>query len=153
LNEVGVNYGNALEHALTTVPWARQFQELFPGALNGFTYYTGTSGDPRLYCQTALYDRYEFKMEVKIRFDKSRRKVEGYGEPTFHLSELGRITHTEGGGSYIEMGELQRDFGPQEWQRLYEARGDFSVLGIELVKNRPVPNFRERWEAERQKND
>ena len=27
------------------------------------------------------------------------------------------------------------------WKRLVEANGDFSVLGIELVSDDPIPNF------------
>ncbi len=150
--KISSKYNQALDHALATVPAAHQFQELFPGALNGFTYYTGTAGHPGLYCETSLYDRYQLKLDMEVGFDESRARVKSYGEPTVYLTEYRSIKLEAGGGAYIEHGPLYRRLKAGEWQRLYEAHGDFSVLGVELVKDRPVPNFKEYWELQRQRN-
>jgi len=147
------DYKKALENGLRTIPAVHDFQEIFPKTLNSYTYWTGELGPTTLNSSTALYNRYELTLQVKASLDKTRTKVIGYGEPEFFLLELGDITFRPDGTTSISPGDLQKRFGPKEWNKLYEAGGDFSVLGIELVKDKPVPNFEEYWKerAEREK--
>ena len=147
------DYKKALENGLLIIPIAREFQKLFPKALNSYTYWTGELGPTTLNCSTALYNRDELTLQVKASLDKTRTKVIGYSKPEFYLLELEDIIFRPDGTTSISPGDLQKRFGPKEWNKLYEAGGDFSVLGIELVKDKPVPNFEEYWkeQAERVK--
>lgn len=145
------NYSKALEHGLATVPAAREFQELFPGAHNSYAYYAGVKNTPELQCQTLLYGRYELTLQIEVKFDGERAKVISYGEPRFFLKEVQSVTPLSDGRFYISAGELQFRFGPQEWQKVYDAHGDFSVLGVKLVKDKPVPNLEGWWKQEGEK--
>ena len=83
------DYKKALENGLQIIPVAREFQELFPKALNSYTHWTGELGPTILNSSTALYNRYELTLQVKASLDKTRTKVIGYSKPEFYLEEVG----------------------------------------------------------------
>lgn len=147
------DYPKALGHGLETIPAAREFQELFPNAHNFYSYYTGTAGPPILNCKAALYDRYELSLQVRVSFDDTRTRVISYGEPTFYLNEVESVTPLSDGTTDIRSGDLHLKFGAQDWKKVYDARGDFSALGVKLTKDKPVPNFEDYWRAEGKKVD
>jgi hypothetical protein len=145
------NYSKALEHGLATIPAARQFQELFPGSHNGYAHYAGVKNTPELQCQTLLYVRYELTFQIEVKFDDQRTKIISYGEPKFSLTEIEKVTPSADGTTDMRSGDLQLRFGAQEWQKVYDARGDFSALGVKLVKDKPVPNLEAWWKKEGEK--
>lgn len=145
------DYKKALENGVRTTPTVHEFQEIFPGTLNFYTYWTGELGPTILNSSTALYNRYELTLRVRVSLDKTRTKVIGYSKPEFHLLELGDISFRPDGTTYISSGDLQKRFGPKEWNKLYESGGDFSVVDIELLKDKPVPNFEEYWKKQAEK--
>jgi hypothetical protein len=48
---------------------------------------------------------------------------------------------SDGRASVSYGGPGQREFGAAEWKKVVEAKGDFSVIGIQLKRNSPVPNW------------
>jgi hypothetical protein len=145
------NYSRALEHGLTTIPAARQFQELFPNSRNSYAYYWGVKHAPELQCQTILYSRYELTLQIQVKFDGQRSKVISFGEPVFLLKEIKGVTLLNGGRADIRSGDLQNHFGAIEWKKVYQARGDFSILGLKLVRDNPVANLDTWWNQESRK--
>ena len=66
----------------------------------------------------------------------------------FQLNEVEKIERLEDGRFYVSYApDSQRRFGGREWKRLYEARGDLSVLGIQLMKDQPIVLFDEYWKS------
>jgi hypothetical protein len=39
------------------------------------------------------------------------------------------------------MGSTHARFGKDKWKKIYEAKGDFSVIGVDLKTDAPVTNF------------
>ena len=136
----GDPYERALESGKANIPWVRDFMRLFPGTRNSFSYYTGQFGSPNWNSEVALYRRYVFTMQVPVTFDWSRTRVVGWGKPTFVLMESTTVTPLPTGQSEITHGAYL-NFGEDEWRRVVEDGGSFSSLGIELIKDRPVPGF------------
>ncbi len=87
-------------------------------------------------------------MSFQISFDPSRKTPVRAGQPEFHLRKVTGIQlnpdGTVGGVSYSG---VQLTFGPDEWQRLIQARGDFSVIGIEINSDQPLEHFDEAWRS------
>lgn len=90
-------------------------------------------------------------MKIDVKFDNQREKVIGYGEPKFSLTEIEKVTPSDDGTTDMRFGDLQLRFGAQEWQKVYDAHGDFSALGVKLVKDKPVLNLEEWWKKEGEK--
>ena len=60
------------------------------------------------------------------------------GKPVFLLDEITEVqTNFTAGASHT--GEHWK-FGHDEWERLYQAKGDFGAIGILLRTNEPVKN-------------
>ena len=87
--------------------------------------------------------RYELVMTVDIRVDRRTSSVSKViGTPSFHLHEIESVEMLSGGRASISYREsAQRDFSSAEWQRVVEAKGDFSVIGIQIQKAPPIDNF------------
>jgi hypothetical protein len=150
-SEMPRNYSKALEHGLATIPAARQFQEIFPDAHNSYAYYWGNKNTPELHCQILLYSRYQLTLQIQVKFDDQRAKVISYGDPAFFLEEIESVTLFEDGRVGIRNGDLDHRFGIKEWAQVYQAHGDFSVLGVKLVKDKALPNLEAWWKKEGEK--
>ena len=138
-------YSKALASGLTKIPAAREFRDLFADSRCEYSYYTGQYGSPTLTCKTLLHQRYVFAVQVNVKFDDTRTKVVSYAEPVFDLWEVESVQIIDGGGGHIRYGELQRKFGAQEWKKIREGKGDFSVVGVNLAKGKPVSDIGEAW--------
>lgn len=62
------------------------------------------------------------------------------GSPRFRWLEIERIDLSSGGSPGLSYG-VQRDFTADEWRRVVEADGDFSVVGIELTTDSAIAGF------------
>src|SRR5215510_4643252 len=76
----------ALDAVRDSAPFVSEFVRLFPGAEVNYRYF-GSTDEPGFDVEADLYERYELTMQLPVRFDSERRKVIGYGEPTFYLVE------------------------------------------------------------------
>jgi hypothetical protein len=72
-------------------------------------------------------------MALPVRFDEKRTKVVAWGEPSFYFLEYSRVTPYK---SYhdAEASEPRWRFGKEEWEKLYQSGGDFSSIGIQLIR-------------------
>ena len=142
---------SALRHAAldavdrTTIPHLKDFLKLYPDSVVRYLSFAGADF-PSLSVTTTLYERYQLNMRVPVRYSEDDSKIVGYGEPECHLLEIASVSPRDDGAGGIELGgtsggDLQKHFGVEEWGALVESKGDFSVLGYELEKGKPVPNF------------
>jgi hypothetical protein len=127
------------------IPFLKDFLTLYPDSVVRYLSFAGADF-PSLSVTTTLHDRYEFNMRVPVQYSDDDSSIVGYGEPECHLMEVASVSPRDDGAGGIEMGgtsggDLQKHFGIKEWGALVESKGDFSVLGYEIKKGKPVPNF------------
>ena len=130
-----------------TIPEARQFDELFPGATHSISYYTGTAGEPTWNAEVGLHGRYVLTMSVPVTLSTfGRSRVIGHRAPAFVLAEVEAVGQLADGRTEIRYAGHQLRFGPAEWQRVVAARGDWGVLGFAVRTDAPVPGFDTVWQ-------
>ena len=127
------------------IPFLKDFLALYPDT---FVQYLKISGAdfPSLSVTTTLHDRYEFRMDIPVKYSDDHFKIVSYGEPQCHLMEVASVSTRDDGRGGIELGgtrsgDLQKHFGIKEWELLVESKGDFSVLGYGIEQGNPVTNF------------
>jgi hypothetical protein len=117
----------------------REFEELFPDhALKG--------AFGRVEARTILHLRYDLKMTIHVKVNEDDFTVSDPGTPSFELYEVTRASGVAGAWGLVSQPRLE--FGRAEWRKVVAARGDFSVLGVQLVKDQPVPNLDAYWKTE-----
>ncbi|MEW5977244.1 MAG: hypothetical protein AB1898_15750 [Acidobacteriota bacterium] len=149
LKKSGKDYDAALGQAVKDSSVVRQFRELFPTKNFFFSNYRARSVTSQLLGRVPLHSRYVLSLDLNIRFNDDWTRVTDFAEPAFQLTEVEEIQRLEDGRLYVSFnGDSQKNFGKHEWDRLYEASGDFSVLGIQLRKDQPIPLFDEYWKKQ-----
>jgi hypothetical protein len=91
--------------------------------------------------------RYELVMWVDVEVDQRSSEISTILDaPKFRLLEVGRVDLSSERGPSISY-QGQREFNAAEWERVVEADGDFSVIGIEINNSQPIANFDEmiKW--------
>jgi hypothetical protein len=153
----------------TTIPQLQEYERLFPKYLFVFDFNdseivldaNGTGDyivehDPnslvRWRLSAGLHKRYLVVMETDIIFAEIDPETEeiispgSHDEPVFSLWEVDSISIYP---QLVLFGERHawaerekvKTFNNDEWKELVKADGDFSVLGIELKKDDPIPDF------------
>lgn len=128
-------YRRIVRDGFKKIPAALQIEEVF-GEADHFIDYSG----PRPQWNTGVrFDgRYELTMQVNLKVDRWNGKIVSVdGEPEFFLHEVNEIRED----SVRYDVSAQRQFGTDQWNQIFAARGDLSPVGIERKKNRPVPGF------------
>ena len=88
--------------------------------------------------------RYELRMYVGIRVNRRTSEVSKViGTPEFQILELKSVDMTSGAPSIHYDSSGYHKINAAEWDRVAEANGDFSVIGIDINRDRPIPNFKE----------
>ncbi len=141
-----------LEYRRERIPEIREYEKLFPNYLCEFKSIKGffASGDADWEFTAGIYDRYVMVMNIEIEFGKRNPEtgeIEDPGshqQPEFSLWEVTRVKSPENASEYwypkVTKRKIQ-SIPTNTWKRLVETNGDLSVLGIELVRDDPVPNF------------
>ncbi len=146
LLQLATGYNKALESGKKEIPYVPEFIRLFPNSIHFYSYYTGEAGSPTWNSKAGLFGRYVLTMQIPVTFDSTRTTVKSYGAPKFYFVEMTRITPYANGSADIRYRPAaQRNFGEAEWKKFVEANGDWSVLDIKVVKDKPVPHFDEYW--------
>lgn len=127
------------------IPFLKDFLTLYPDTVVQYLKISGADF-PSLSVTTTLHDRYEFRMDIPVKYSDDHLKIVSYGEPQCLLMEVAAVSTRDDGRGGIELesttgGDLQKHFGINEWEALVESKGDFSVLGFKMEKGKPVPNF------------
>ena len=141
------------------IPQVRQIETLFG---KGDHFITG--GEPHLMpggandiCQwsTDVYfaGRYQLTMWVDIEIDRRNSEVSRVVDTLkFRLLEVTRVDMLSDGRPSISYGGSgQREFSAADWKKVVEAKGDFSVIGIQIRNDAPIANFDElmKWSQSR----
>ncbi len=143
-----IDRATAMRSGYDQIPQARQIDELL-GKADHSVMNEGDDTDEGVkeeWISEAYFGgRYELVMTIDIRVDRRTSNVSKViGTPRFRLLEIESVEMLSGGRASVSYrGSGQREFSSVEWERVVEANGDFSVIGIEIVKSTPIPNFGE----------
>ncbi|HEV3417921.1 MAG TPA: hypothetical protein VG056_13935, partial [Pirellulales bacterium] len=141
-------YKQTHQNGLKVIQQAGEMQELF-GAENvdHFITHYGFPGEKTNSWKTNVWlgGRYELGMEVEVVVDYQNHGIERVvGKPKFFLSVVQRVDVLPDGRAVIYYDERQaRQFGPDEWATVYKNKGDFSKIGVTIVRDAPIPGFDE----------
>jgi hypothetical protein len=139
------DYDFAIQSGVHGDSYPGEFNQLFPNAVNGISYYTGVVGNPQWNSKAHLFRRYVLKMQLNITLDSTRTKIVSTGPPSLYLYEFTAITFRSNGTPKIQ-GRQLATLSSDNWRRLFAAHGDFQTLGITIETNKPVENFEATWE-------
>jgi hypothetical protein len=136
------NYDTAVQSGIIGLPWPKEMESLFGEGDHFITHY-GFSPGPKLWnSEVYFYGRYRLTMQVTVSLDPGNARVLGNTEPPkFYLREIKSVTTEDGTLAAYFSGRWE--FDSKKWKQLVQARGDWSVLGIPVKKNDPVPRFEE----------
>ena len=143
------DYKETIRNGMKTVPHVREIMSMFPNAPidNFITEYGFDKNAPVTWKTVAyIYGRYEFGYQVNVMIDyKENRITETSGVEHFYLWEVATVSKpTPDGavsGTYVSDSKNRGVFGERDWNKIVAANGDFSVIGIHLITNSPVPGF------------
>ena len=91
-------------------------------------------------------------MVINIELSATRTELVKYEDAKVYLVEYTKIKKLANGGLSIKSHGIQHHFGVDEWNKIYEAKGDFNVLGIELKKDHPVNGIEYLVEKEKRQH-
>jgi len=139
------NYTQAVKSGFKKIPEAMQVERLF-GEADHFISYSGPHVPQNWYTEVFFYGRYVLTMQVEVKTNSAFSEVtEVVGEPKFYLVEVKEIEGVSPDGTGWPgasfNGSGQRTFGLTDWKKIYDAKGDLSVIGITIHKDQPVDNF------------
>jgi len=136
------NYDKTVSDGTASIPFAAQFEKLFPHSRHFITHYSGREGPQITWnSHTGIADRYILTMQIPITVDRSAGRVTSFGAPKFYLNEVTDVSQLPDGRFKISYGRAI-PFGVPEWQSFCEKHGDLSVFGIALPAP-PIPRFSE----------
>ncbi|MFA9476860.1 hypothetical protein ACERK3_01005 [Phycisphaerales bacterium AB-hyl4] len=148
------NYRQAVESGRSTIETVAEMEQVF--ADFPIQHFIGHSGGGRRAMtwntEVLLHDRYILTMQVPIAVDRSLSRVdEVLGEPNFWIWEVVEVQLRPGGGSSQKIGQ-NWDFDSEAWARVVEHGGELQAIGVHLIEDRPVTDFRtSQNEARRQR--
>lgn len=143
-------YNAAIKQCQDQIPLVKQLDQLFPGNYETISGFSASLGNQKLIMRTSLYGRYELMLQLDIKLNEDRTKLLGYGRPEFVLNEFASVGWHPGGaqGQITYNRNSHRKFGKKEWNLLVESKGNLSVLGIEVIKDKPIPGLAEYWKSQ-----
>lgn len=100
-------------------------------------------GNQPLQWQSKAYleGRFTLTCVIEVRVNYWRDTVTQAGKPRFFLHALRNINRSDLSATYE--GNLQREFGEEEWEKFVNSGFDLVSLGIPEEEIRAIPN----WEA------
>lgn len=145
--------GEAIVNAIETIPTVSQFNKLFPHAHYGITRFAGRPGDQSLWAEILLYDRHILTVKMTVSLGSDPAKIVSHGSPTFVINEYAFAGIAEDGRFHLRTNVKNcHTFTEKEWSKLVAAKGDFSAIGIQLVKDKPLKELRKHWNANKPKH-
>jgi hypothetical protein len=134
------DYERIHRSASSVLPAAVEMEEMY-GSADHFITHFGLKSQKTNTWNTEVFfgDRYELTMQVEVLVHYDDARIEVIGDPHFYLREVERVDVSDDGrvsGSYSGGAK----FSNAEWKKVYEAHGDFAVIGIKLNPE-PVENF------------
>jgi hypothetical protein len=136
-------YDETVKHGIETVPEVQEIKQLFPMIpADNFISNYGFDRNPAIWnTQVFFGGRYTLTYQVSVLIDYDNDKIiKVVAEPKFSLEEVSRVfddTPENVGADFVK-GNI---FGTEEWNKVIASKGDFSVIGIYIKTNAPVPRF------------
>jgi hypothetical protein len=135
------NYTLAVKSGFRQIPESLQIESLF-GEADHFISYSGPYV-PQDWQTVVFFDRrYTLSMNVDVKTNRAFSEItEVIGEPKFILNEVCEVdVPPDGKGVGAEFSGDWK-FSLTDWKKVYQANGDFSVIGIKIKKDQPVKSF------------
>jgi len=138
----------AVKSGYAKIPQARQLDEMIGKADHSIKNYRDDNNEG-VQCEwiSEVYfgGRYELVMTVDVRVDRQTSDVSKIlGTPRFLLLEIKSVEMSSDGRATVSFAPgTQREFGIAEWERIGDAKGDFSVVGVQIKNAPPIANFEE----------
>jgi hypothetical protein len=146
------DYKNTVRDGIKTVPHVQEIKQMFPNApTDHFITQYGFEKDKPVVWNTVVYfgGRYDFSYQVEVMVDYKKNRISKIvSKPKFVLWQVSRIYDASPqtiGAEYN--GDYK--FEEADWGKVVAAKGDFSLIGIQIVTNSPVPRFEEYVHGER----
>jgi hypothetical protein len=133
------DYKDTVRDGIKTVPHVQEIKQIFPNApTDHFITQYGFDKSVPVAWNTVVYfyGRYEMDYQVDVMVDYEHNRVSKMeGIPQFRLMEVAPNHPVVGiftsGHTIFE----------KDWEKVVAAKGDFSVIGINLITNSPVAGF------------
>ena len=136
------NYTQAVKSGFEKIPQALQIEQLF-GEADHFISYSGPYVPQDWNTEVFFYGRYTLTMQVEVKTNSAFSEItEVVGTPKFFLVEVKELTEVLPDGTPLGA-RFSNDwrFGVNDWKKIYDAKGDFSVIGITIKKDQPIEGF------------
>jgi hypothetical protein len=138
----------AQANGVSEIPEVSQFAALFPGAYHFITHYSGTKGPSYWNSKAGLHGRYIVTLTFPIEFDATRTHPRRTGPAAIFLKEVSEVrTRADGTVDGTSYTTKQFKFGIEEWERVVKSGGDWSVLGIQMITDKPIEHFEKAWKS------
>jgi hypothetical protein len=134
-------YNMAVKSGFSQIPEAKEIEDLL-GEADHFIGYSGSSVPKTWNTEVYFGGRYVLTMQVEVETTRDFSTITRVlGEPKFYFHEVREafIENGQWGARFVS--QNQREFGRKEWRQIVAAKGDFSVIGIKLDRNRPIRDF------------
>ena len=123
-------------NSVSLIKPAMEMDRLFSDCRHFITY--GPNDVPLFNSVAYFGDRYVLTMQVPVDI-QSESSGSMTGKPQFYLDEVSSVSVSPSGQVGASFSR-NLTFGSAEWQKVYDANGDFSTIGFN-VKSIAVPSF------------
>lgn len=128
---------------LNRLPYPHQMEALFGKGDHFITHY-GQSGPLTWNTHVYFYGRYLLGLQVDVEVDYSAKTVvREVGPPTFYFIEYIDMRKDSDGMFRPVHGGHQWNIGRAEWEMLVAGKGDFRVIGKDVVVDQALPHWGE----------
>ena len=131
------NYEQAVKSGFAQLPLAMQMEELFGEGDHFISVSHHADLIETWNTEVWFAGRYDLTMQSQVKVNDDFGKVVAVSSPVFYLDGVNWLNSDGGGGTYGE----SYSFGEADWEKVVKAKRDFSVIGIHLKLDSPVPNF------------
>lgn len=142
-----IDRGAVRRSGIEKIPQVRQIESLFGkgdhAVSNGQDHFMPGGANDVCQWSTEVYfgGRYQLTMWADIEVDRRTSElVRVIGTPKFQVHEIERLDIPPGGSPGMSFAN-EWNFSAEEWQKVFEADGDFSVIGIQLTQDAEIAGF------------
>lgn len=153
----GVRY-HSLRLSILNIPYVKQWREIYPTSWpsqSGMDFYK----PERVNLENILFKRYYLFVTINVKSNFAGTEIASYEKPIFkvktikNIFDMGKIkiymripnaSYTRYRNNLIryEFSESQT-FNFEDWEKFISSNGDLSVLGIQVIKDKPIHAVKE----------
>jgi hypothetical protein len=134
-------YKETVRSGIAILPWPKQMEELYGEGDHFISNYGIDAGPKQWHTNIYFGGRYQLRLELYVELDYAKHAVVKATTPAkFYVWEVVKV-------EMLPDGRVSTDYGrgweldETQWSQLVAAKGNWSVLGISLKTNDPVPGF------------